>query len=226
MEGKSGFWKHGLLLTLLFGFTVMLVGGAYMYKSRAPIPEAVVSPAGRVLFTAADVQSGQELFRRKNLMNYGSVLGHGAYFGPDYTADALHIMTETMRAQRSGGRYASLSVGEKAAIDAEVAAELKQNRYRAEDRSLVFTDGQAKGWDAVVTRHGRELAAFFTWTAWLSVANRPEAPHSYTNNWPYDKAAGNTATAGALVWSAASVALLLMFLAGILYVQHRWQLSP
>jgi nitric oxide reductase subunit B len=226
MEGKSGFWKHGLLLTLLFGFTVMLIGGAYIYKTRAPIPEAVVNPAGAVLFTAADVQTGQELFRRKNLMNYGSVLGHGAYFGPDYTADALHTMTETMRVERTGGRYASLAVGEKAAIDAEVAAELKQNRYRAEDQKLVFTAGQAKGFDAVVRKYGHDMAAFVTWTAWLSVANRPEAPHSYTNNWPYDKAAGNTATAGAVVWSAASVALLLMFLALILFIQHRWQLSP
>ena len=233
MEGKSGFWKHGLLLTLLFGFTVMLIGGAYIYKTRAPIPEAVIDPAGTVLFTAADVQTGQELFRRRNLMNYGSVLGHGAYFGPDYTAEALHTMTETLRAQRSGGRYASLPVGEKASIDAEIAAELKQNRYRAEDQRLIFTAGQAKGFNNVVEHYtkqygdqGRQFAAFITWTAWLSVANRPEAPHSYTNNWPYDKAAGNTATAGALVWSAASVTLLLLFLAFILYVQHRWQLSP
>ena len=39
-QGNSGLWKHGLLLTLLFGFTVMLVGGAYIYKTRAPIPES------------------------------------------------------------------------------------------------------------------------------------------------------------------------------------------
>jgi hypothetical protein len=26
----SGLWKHGLLLTLLFGFTVMLIGGFYI----------------------------------------------------------------------------------------------------------------------------------------------------------------------------------------------------
>ena len=70
------------------------------------------------------------------------------------------------------------------------------------------------------------MAAFVTWTAWLSVAKRPEAAHSYTNNWPYDKAAGNTATAGAMLWSGASVALLLFFLAMILYFQHRYQLAP
>jgi nitric oxide reductase subunit B len=254
---KSGYWKHGLLLTLLFGFTVMLLGGAYIYKTRAPIPEAVIDHSGEVLFTAHDIQIGQELFRKRNLMNYGSVLGHGAYFGPDYTAEAIHWMTDSMRLQRTAA-YDSLSVGEKAAIDAEIAQEMKINRYR--DGTVKFTPGQTAGWHAIVSKyetafvHGapdralaagsllppseggadkkltreaaRQLASFATWTAWLSVANRPEAPHSYTNNWPYDKAAGNTATAGALVWSAASIALLLMFLAFILFVQHRYRLEP
>ena len=257
-EGKSGFWKHGLLLTLLFGFTVMLIGGAYIYKTRAPIPEKVTDHAGNVLFTAEDIQKGQELFRKRNLMNYGSVLGHGAYFGPDYTAEVIHWMTDAMRAERSNGAYASLSAGQKAAIDAEIALEMKQNRYK--DGTLVFTAGQTKGWAEIVDKYdlsfvqghperalpkgsllppaeggndrrltreaATQLAAFATWTGWLSVATRPEAPHSFTNNWPYDKAAGNTATAGALVWSAGSVALLLLFLAFILYLQHRYRLSP
>ena len=81
----SGLWKHGLLITLLFGFTVMLVGGWFMYKTRAPIPARVLSTDGTVLFTAEDIQRGQELFRKRDLMNYGSILGHGAYLGPDYT---------------------------------------------------------------------------------------------------------------------------------------------
>ena len=69
------------------------------------------------------------------------------------------------------------------------------------------------GTDRKLTREAaRQMAAFVTWTAWLSVAKRPEAAHSYTNNWPYDKAAGNTATAGAVLWSGASVALLLLLL--------------
>ena len=72
----------------------------------------------------------------------------------------------------------------------------------------------------------KELAAFATWTAWLSLAKRPEAAHSYTNNWPYDKAAGNTATSAAVLWSGASVALLLLMLGIILYFHQRYRLSP
>jgi nitric oxide reductase subunit B len=264
MRGKtkhdSGLWKHGLLITLLFGFTVMIVGGFSMYRSRAPIPRAVLDPAGQVLFTAEDIQQGQELFRKRDLMNYGSVLGHGAYLGPDYTAQALHWMSEAMRSEKTGGSYASLGTGPKAAVDAEIAAELKQNRYEESDGTLRFTGAQAAGWRSIVDRYtrtfaegrpaqalprgallppnegggderldreaARQLAAFTTWTAWLSVTNRPEAPHSYTNNWPYDASAGNTVTAGSMMWSAVSVAALLFMLAVILYFQHRYQLSP
>lgn len=257
---NSGLWKHGLLLTMLFGFTVMLVGGAYIYKTRAPIPNTVTDNSGKVLFTAQDIQTGQELFRKRNLMNYGSVLGHGAYLGPDYTAEALHYITQAMQADRSGGRFDSLSVGAQAGINAEIAQELKVNRYRESDGTLIFTAGQAKGFQSVVDHYAnvftagqperslnpntlvplkeggsnrgvsreaaRQMSAFVTWTAWLSVAKRPEAAHSYTNNWPYDATAGNTATAGAMLWSGASVALLLLGLAIILYFQHRYQLSP
>jgi nitric oxide reductase subunit B len=256
LKSDSGLWKHGLLLTLLFGFTTMIVGGVLMYRSRAPIPDAVVDPSGKTLFTAADIQDGQDLFRKRGLMDYGSVLGHGAYLGPDYTAEALHYMTEAIRQQKAPD-YAGLSIGQKAAVDAEIAAELKENRYR--DGTLRFTANQAVAWNAIVDRYtatfaagepdralpkgallpaaegggnpvqdrqaAKQLAAFVTWTAWLSVAKRPEAEHSYTNNWPYDKTAGNTATAGSMMWSAASVAGLLMFLALILYFQHRYQLS-
>ena len=257
VEQKSGLWKHGLLLTLLFGFTVMIVGGVMMYRSRAPIPDRVVGPDGASLFSAKDIQNGQDLFRKRGLMDYGTVLGHGAYLGPDYTAEALHWMTEAMRREKAGD-YERLDVGRKAAVDAEIAQELKVNRYAA--GTLPFTAGQVAGWNVIVDRYyklivegqleralpkgallpvaegggdpvrdraaARDLAAFVTWTAWLSVAKRPEAAHSYTNNWPYDKTAGNTATAGSMMWSAASVAGLLVFLALILYFQHRYQLSP
>ena len=111
-DNHSGLWKHGLLLTLLFGFTVMIVGGVMMYRSRAPIPETVVDPSGASLFTAADIQEGQDLFRKRGLMDYGSVLGHGAYLGPDYTAESLHWMTEAMRARKAGD-YAALGTARK-----------------------------------------------------------------------------------------------------------------
>lgn len=257
---SSGLWKHGLLITMLFGFTVMLVGGFFMYRSRAPIPEAVVTAGGEVLFTAEDIQAGQELFRKRDLMNYGSILGHGAYLGPDYTAESLHWIVESLQADKTGGRYAQLTAAEKAAVDAEVREELRVNRHDETTKRLLFTDGQARAFRVVVQRYdehftegsepmalpkgallparekgddpaehaeaSRQFAAFVTWTAWLSTAKRPEANHSYTNNWPYDAQAGNGPTAGSVMWSAASVAGLVFFLAVIIFLWHRFRLEP
>src|SRR3974377_519899 len=159
-EPRSGLWKHGLLLTLLFGFTVMIVGGVLMYRSRAPIPEQVTGPDGAGIFTSSDIQNGQDLFRKRGLMDYGTVLGHGAYLGPDYTAEALHWMGEAMRPAgcaalggggEGGAEAGGVGGGRRAASCAESAAGLRVNRYA--DGTLRFTAGQVAGWNAIVERY-------------------------------------------------------------------------
>ncbi len=70
-----------------------------------------------------------------------------------------------------------------------------------------------------------QLGDFFYWTAWLSAANRPGMNYSYTNNWPYDAAAGNTMSWDAMLWSAVSVALLVLMLGFIYYFYHRYKLD-
>jgi nitric oxide reductase subunit B len=61
----------------------------YTYSDEPPIPEAVKHASGVILFTHADVMAGQGIFLRNGLMAYGSVFGHGAYLGPDFTAEYL-----------------------------------------------------------------------------------------------------------------------------------------
>ncbi|MFN3486600.1 MAG: nitric-oxide reductase, partial [Planctomycetota bacterium] len=46
----------------------------------------------------------------------------------------------------------------------------------------------------------RSLSAFFFWGGWLSAAERPGYPYSYTHNWPYDPLAGNTPHGGLVLW--------------------------
>jgi hypothetical protein len=42
------------------------------YSGQPPIPEKVVDPAGRTVFTGEDVREGQKVFLRNGLMEYGS----------------------------------------------------------------------------------------------------------------------------------------------------------
>ncbi len=60
--------------------------------------------------------------------------------------------------------------------------------------------------------HRRELTAFFFWSAWATVTDRPGSTTSYTSNWPYEPLVGNTPTPGMFLWTVFSV---LFMLAGI-----------
>ncbi|HKQ46597.1 MAG TPA: nitric-oxide reductase large subunit [Phycisphaerae bacterium] len=55
----------------------------------------------------------------------------------------------------------------------------------------------------------QKLNAFFFWTAWACVTNRPHAAISYTNNWPSEALVGNRPSASIVVWSVVSFVLLL-----------------
>ena len=97
-------WVQGVVLVVLFGFFVLGLLAYRTYQAKPPIPERVVDPAGEVLYTERDVERGQEVFLNNGLMEYGSVFGHGAYLGPDYTADYLRRSANHVR--RSYGRRA------------------------------------------------------------------------------------------------------------------------
>lgn len=246
-------WKHALLLAVLLGFTVLVVGGIAVYRSAAPIPQRIVGPDGQVLATAQDIQQGKETYQQLGLMDYGSVLGHGAYLGQDFTAESLHVMVSTMRdtyaQQRFGRPFAQLADDEQAAIGEQVKREAHRNRYDAATGTLTLSAAQAAGLAAIEAHYrtlfsqgqperalpanllpagspaAAQVARFFAWTSWLAAVNRPGQNSSYTSNWPYDEAAGNTVTFPSLIWSAASVALLVLFLAAILFLHNRYRLG-
>ena len=60
--------------------------------------------------------------------------------------------------------------------------------------------------------HRHSLTAFFFWTSWAAVTNRPGTDRSYTNNWPYEPLVGNAPTSSSFLWTVFSV---LFMLAGI-----------
>ena len=70
--------------------------------ANAKVTVYVRDPQGRELYAAADIREGQEVFLHNGLMEYGSVFGHGAYLGPDYTADYLHRAARPSRRTSQG----------------------------------------------------------------------------------------------------------------------------
>ena len=95
-------WIQAVAVVVLFGFFVLGLLAYRTYSGEAPIPARVLGPNGALLFTRADIQAGQQIFLRNGLMEYGSIFGHGAYLGPDFTADYLR-RAATIVANSHGG---------------------------------------------------------------------------------------------------------------------------
>ncbi|MBY0279531.1 nitric-oxide reductase large subunit [Candidatus Binatia bacterium] len=62
-----------------------------------------------------------------------------------------------------------------------------------------------------------QLTAFFFWTSWAAVTERPNASITYTNNWPHEPLVGNHPSGANVVWSLMSVVLLLAAIGGIVW---------
>src|SRR5438270_6853653 len=98
-------WLQGVVLTFVFGFAVLGYLALRVYQDHAPVPGRVVSEGGQTVFTGEDVLGGQQAFLTYGLMEYGSVYGHGAYLGPDFTAEYLH--RQAMEMHRLSGADAA-----------------------------------------------------------------------------------------------------------------------
>ena len=129
-------WLQAVALVVIFGFFVLGLLAYRTYSGQAPIPGQVVGPGGRVLFTREDIQGGQQVFLRNGLMEYGSIFGHGAYLGPDYTADYLRRSALSVLEAHGGQKSSS-------ANDVTIA-EFKTNRYDPGTDTLTFTEAQTK----------------------------------------------------------------------------------
>src|SRR5215469_7266355 len=129
-------WLQGVALVMIFGFLVMGILAYRTYSASMPMPDKVVSESGQLLFTGEDITRGQELYQARGLMEYGSVLGHGAYLGPDYTAAYLRMATDDVADQwRAEGVPDPRD---------RVVAEFRTNRYNPETKTLVLSERQTR----------------------------------------------------------------------------------
>jgi nitric oxide reductase subunit B len=217
-------WMQAAAIVLIFGFFIMGVLTYYTYNDEPPLPAVVKTTNASSSFTREDILGGQQIFLRNGLMEYGSIFGHGAYLGPDFTAEYLH-------------RAALSSIDFHGGTNSDTARsrtiqDFKTNRYDSATGALVYTDAQAHAFNECrayyasffgepTTKFGlrpsaiqdpediRKLTAFFSWSAWAASAGRPGHPYSYTNNWPPEPLVDNHATADSIVWSVLSPIALL-----------------
>ena len=91
-EKLSPWWRRSVIIVLVVGFSVLIWMSVRLYEDAPPIPENVVGPSGETVFTRKDILTGQEVFLKYGLMENGTIWGHGAYLGPDFSAEYLHTL--------------------------------------------------------------------------------------------------------------------------------------
>ena len=118
----SPWWRHSAILVMIAGFSVLSYVTVLTYTNAPPIPEQAADVTGTVVFTGADIQMGQEVFLKYGLMEHGTLWGHGAYLGPDYSAEYLHRLSEvtrdTIATEKYGKLFAQLSPDEQSVASA------------------------------------------------------------------------------------------------------------
>ncbi|MFB3903984.1 MAG: nitric-oxide reductase large subunit [Acidobacteriota bacterium] len=237
----SSLWLQFAILTFIIGFSVLGYLGYSIYAEHPPIPARVVSADNQVVFTGEDVMAGQHLFQKHGLMQFGTIFGHGAYLGPDFTAQYLHEGALAMQEYYAGGGEVSPD------IEARVRSEWKTNRYDPSRATLVLTSGQVEAfrrmeefyadWFASSSEQRglqrpeirdpdeiHDLTAYFSWAAWVAATTRPGADYSYTNNWPPEPRVANIPTAQAFLWSVLSLIALLGGIGIVLFAVGKYDL--
>jgi nitric oxide reductase subunit B len=230
-------WVQAVVLVMLVGFFIMGLLAYRTYMAHPPVPLRAVDPGGRVLYTGRDVHAGQEVFLHNGLMEYGSAFGHGAYLGPDFTADYLRRASNFTLGAYGGARSDAAA--------SRTIRDFRTNRYTSATGTLSLSAAQAGAFRALVghysrffsdptSEHGlrpnaitdptqlRQLTAFFAWTAWAASTNRPGHNYSYTNNWPPEPRVDNRPTANVIVWSVLSLITLLGGIGLLFAAFGRW----
>ncbi|WP_460173713.1 cbb3-type cytochrome c oxidase subunit I [Vulcanisaeta sp. JCM 14467] len=89
-NSRSG-WPKAVAIAAIIAYVVWAGASIYTFTHLPPIPNEIVTTNGKVLFTKEQIIQGKYLFQKYGLMDYGSVLGFGGYFGIDFTSYTITL---------------------------------------------------------------------------------------------------------------------------------------
>ena len=151
--------KKGLYTSFWFIAIIMVSALIYLtatlQKEVPPIAKEVKSQSGEVLYTYDDVVEGKGYFQEFDLMDWGTMLGMGAYMGPDFTTEFFHHRAEFLYdyyAQEMYGKSAKdLTDIERGAVKERVKEDFHKQTKLLEE-GVTYTDASAAAYKANVKR--------------------------------------------------------------------------
>ena len=127
----------------ILSFGALLYYGGEIYQAAPPIPEAIRTTEGDLVFGKDDILLGQDVWRSIGGQELGSIWGHGAYAAPDWTADWLHresvwILDEWARGEGAAS-FETLDDIRRATLQARLQQELRENTYDPENGVIAIS---------------------------------------------------------------------------------------
>lgn len=233
------------IAVIVLSFTTLIWVGTDIYQTQPPIPEKVlVEGSNTLLYSKADIQTGQNVWESIGGMEVGSVWGHGSYVAPDWSADWIHREAEYMLeawSQRDYMQpYGTLDNEQKAMLKARLIKDIRTNTYDTKTGIIRISPARLAAIKSNIAHYsnifsqGKEqyaipegtlkdpeklrlLNAFFFWTSWAASTNRPGKDYTYTSNWPHEPLIDNTITVDSQLWSGFSIILLILFIGLLSY---------
>ena len=144
---------YALFAVLTITFSLLGYLGVEVYRQAPPFPERFVSESGQIIMTKDDILQGQSAWQSTGGMELGSVLGHGAYQAPDWTADFLHRelvawLDLTAQAEHQK-KFDELNVEQKAALLARLKQEYREQSPMDSSGTVKLSDTRVKAIEQV-----------------------------------------------------------------------------
>lgn len=200
----TSFWIIALIMV-----SALIYYTANLQKEVPPIPQEVKSVNGEVLYTYDDVIAGKAYFQQFDLTDWGSMLGMGAYIGPDFSTDMLHyravFLYDFYGLEIYGKKNADLTEVERGAVKERVKQDVKRQTQLLEG-TTVYTEASAQAykWNVeyiknllvngdpergyrggvILPEEAEKIAAFFDWGQLVASSLRPGTERTWSNNWP------------------------------------------
>lgn len=231
----GAFWIIGIFMV-----TVLIYFTANLAKEVPPLPQIVKSQSGELLYTYDDIVKGKGDFQQFGLMDYGSMLGMGAYLGPDFTTEFMHKRAEFLYdffgVKHYGKPSAELSAAERGAVKELTKADF--NAVVMSEEQIVYSDASALAYKAnrdylikflvegdherawrggvIKPEEASRIAAFVDWSQMVASSKRPGTDRTWSNNWPKEPMIDQDVT-----WASHNITLwewLLLWPATILVI--------
>ena len=144
---------YALIAVLIVTFSILGYLGTEVYRQAPPFPDKYVTASGETVITKEDILAGQSAWQSTGGMEVGSVMGHGAFQAPDWTADWLHREAEAWlnisAEEKFQKKYADLGKPEQASLLAALREEYRNQSQPREDGTVVLSETRLKAIKAI-----------------------------------------------------------------------------